>query len=315
MSTKLHKVHDAFVKNLLSHKESAVSFLKEAIPVELYRQLEIEHLTFIPNSYVSNELAEYISDLVFKIPVYGTSGALTVSVLIEHKSRVDHLTCIQLLKYITNGYVYQNQKREKFSVIIPIIYYHGKRKWKFRHLDELFTDVPDAFKKYIPVFAIEMFRVQEMSIPDIHAIDEAKLRAALLVQKGMYDTMVAIDDYASIINALQPYIRGNFFKTFFVYLSQVITFDENTLTEITNQLTTEMKTGTLSLYDNLIAKGRQEGRQEGIGLGIEQGSLKRSFEFARRLVLRNVPLEEICELTDLTMEQVLVIKNQIKEGK
>lgn len=119
---------------------------------------------------MTNELAEYISDLVFKIPVSGTSGAVTVSVLVEHKSRVDHLTCIQLLKYITNGYEQQHKKREKFSVIIPIIYYHGKRKWKFRHLDELFSDVPDLFKRYIPVFAIEMFRVQEMSIPEIHAI-------------------------------------------------------------------------------------------------------------------------------------------------
>jgi len=66
-----------------------------------------------------------------------------------------------------------------------------------------------------------------------------------------------------------------------------------------------MKTGNLSLYDNLIAKGRQEG-------GIEQGSLKRSFEFAERLLLRSVPMEEICELTDLTMEQVLMVKKQME---
>jgi hypothetical protein len=161
-----------------------------------------------------------------------------------------------------------------------------------------------------------MFRVQEMSIPEIHAIAEAKFRAALMVQKGMHESIVTIGDYASIINALQPYIRGNFFKTFFFYLSQVITFDENTLTEITNQLTTEIKTGTMSLYDNLIAKGKQEGKQEGmregIGLGIEQGGQKRSFEFAKRLLLRAVPLEEICELTDLTMEQVLTVKKQME---
>jgi predicted transposase/invertase (TIGR01784 family) len=304
MRKKLHKVHDAFVKNLLSHKESAVSFIQGAISVELFRELDVEHLTFVPSSYVTGELAEYISDLVFKIPVTGTSGTVTVSVLIEHKSRADHMTCVQLLKYITSGYEQQHRKREKFSLIIPVIYYHGKGKWKFRHLDELFTGVPEPFKKFIPTFAIEMFRVQEMSIPDIHAIEEAKLRAALLVQKGMHDSMVAIDDYALIINALEPYIRGNFFKTFFVYFSQIITFDENVLTEITDQLTTEMKTGTISLYDNLIAKGRQEGNME------------KAYAFARKLLLRNMQLEEICELTDLSMEEVkrLAAENDLGPG-
>ncbi len=57
-----------------------------------------------------------------------------------------------------------------------------------------------------------------------------------------------------------------------------------------------MKTGTMSLYDNLIAKGKQEGRQE--------GSMEKAYAFARKLLLRNIPLEEICELTDLSMEEV-----------
>ncbi len=61
-----------------------------------------------------------------------------------------------------------------------------------------------------------------------------------------------------------------------------------------------MKTKTITYSDYLRAEGKQEGRQE----GIRQGSLESRYEFARKLLQRNMPLEDICELTDLTMEEV-----------
>jgi len=42
--------------------------------------------------------------------------------------------------------------------------------------------------------------------------------------------------------------------------------------------------------------------------GKLEGSLQSRYEFARKLLLRSMPLEEICELTDLTMEEVKGIK-------
>ena len=292
MRKKLHKVHDAFVKNLLSHKESAVSFIQEAISVELFRELDVEHLTFVPSSYVTGELAEYISDLVFKIPVTGTSGTVTVSVLIEHKSRADHMTCVQLLKYITSGYEQQHRKREKFSLIIPVIYYHGKGTWKYRPLHELFQDIPEGFERYIPSFSIELFQVQHLTITQIHSIAEARLRAAFMVQKSLHDQLVAQKDFVNVINALEPTDEGNFLHSFFVYLSNVTNFDENSIIEITNQLTTDMKSKTMTFIDQFRAEGRQE------------GSLEKAYAFARKLMRRNMPFEEICELTDLSLDEV-----------
>jgi len=73
-----------------------------------------------------------------------------------------------------------------------------------------------------------------------------------------------------------------------------------------------MKTKTMTYAEKLreegLLRGRQEGRQEGHlegqQEGIQQGSLQSRYEFARKLILRNMPLSEICELTDLTMEEV-----------
>ncbi len=89
-------------------------------------------------------------------------------------------------------------------------------------------------------------------------------------------------------------------------------FNQQTILDITNQLTTEMKTKSRSFIDEFIAQGRQEGRkegreegrEEGMKKGIEKGSLQSRYEFARKLLLRKMPLEDICELTDLTLEEV-----------
>ncbi len=288
MRKKLHKVHDAFVKNLLSHKESASEFIKNALPADVCQHFDLDKIIYLPDTYVPKELNEYISDIVLKVPALGSKGDITVSILVEHKSSVDHFTCLQLLNYIINGYNLQHKQKEQFSVIVPVIYYHGRGKWKFRPLDQLFADLPDVFRKYIPVFDIEMFKVQDYSVAAIHNIAEARLRAALMVQKGQYDNLVAIMDYVHVINSLESEEPGNFSYTLFVYLSNIPTFEPETIIEITNQLTTDMKTKSMTYSDYLRA----------------EGSMEKAYAFARKLLLRNMPLEEICELTDLSMEEV-----------
>jgi hypothetical protein len=74
-----------------------------------------------------------------------------------------------------------------------------------------------------------------------------------MVQKGLYDKVVAIQDYVDVINALAPLDTGNFLYAFLVYMSNFDIFDQETILEITNQLTTEMKTKSKSFIDEFIA--------------------------------------------------------------
>ena len=300
MSKKLHKTHDSFVKELLSYKESAVEFIKHAVPPEIHQKFDFDNITYLPGTYTTKELNEYISDIVLKIPVDGTAGDVTVSILIEHKSTIDHFTCLQLLTYMVNGYEQQRKQKEKLSIIIPVIYYHGKGRWKYRPLKKLFQKIPEGFEQYIPTFSIDFFDLHRLSIHQIYGMAEAKLRAALMAQKSLHDHLVAKKDFVQVINALEPSIIGNFLHSYFVYLSNFTKFDQDSIIDITNQLTTNMKTKSMTFIDQIRAEGRQEGIQD----GIQQGSLQSRYEFARKLLFRNMPLEEICELTDLTMDEV-----------
>lgn len=44
----------------------------------------------------------------------------------------------------------------------------------------------------------------------IHRIAEARLRAALMIQKGQFDDLLAIRDYVRVINDLDINAPGNF---------------------------------------------------------------------------------------------------------
>jgi predicted transposase/invertase (TIGR01784 family) len=212
---------------------------------------------------------------------------------------------VQLHNYIANGYLIQLKKKEQLSIIIPVIYYHGKGTWKYRPLHELFQDIPEGFERYIPSFSIELFQVQDLSIKQIHGVAEARLRAAFMVQKSLHDHFVAQKDFVQVINALEPTDEGNFLHSFFVYLSNVTNFDENSIIDITNQLTTDMKLRSMTFIDQFRAKGREE--------GIQEENLRSRYEFAQKLKLRNMPLEEICELTDLSMEEVERLANELSD--
>jgi predicted transposase YdaD len=56
-----------------------------------------------------------------------------VYLLFEHKSYFDKMTPVQMLGYIVDIWKLYNKqnKNEKLPPIIPILIYHGNRKWKY----------------------------------------------------------------------------------------------------------------------------------------------------------------------------------------
>ena len=49
---------------------------------------------------------------------------------------------------------------------------------------------------------------------------------------------------------------------------------------------------------------RREGKEEGIKEGEVKGKKKKALEIARKMILKNIPIEEIMEITELTKEEI-----------
>ena len=60
-------------------------------------------------------------------------------------------------------------------------------------------------------------------------------------------------------------------------------------------------------------EGREEGRRAGKTEGISIGEKKKEIEIAKKMKARNIPIEEIMELTELSKEEIEKIRQETKE--
>ena len=119
-------VHDNFIRAILADKEIAVDYFRSCLPSLISEQLDFSTLTQIPDTYLSPKLRKTMSDIIYSCEKKNSSVRIKVCLLIEHKSYFDKYTSAQIGSYIFSGLEKQIHNKEKISVIIPILLYHGK---------------------------------------------------------------------------------------------------------------------------------------------------------------------------------------------
>ena len=66
--------HDAFVKEVFSHKEQAEDFLRNYLPQDICRLINFDSLTLVKNSFVDEDLKKYFSDLLYEVQLSSRPG-------------------------------------------------------------------------------------------------------------------------------------------------------------------------------------------------------------------------------------------------
>ena len=163
----IHNPHDAYFKATFGKIDFAKDFLKNYLPRELVDLVNINTLSSEPTSYLTKELEEQFTDLVYKAEIKGEKAYITF--LLEHKSYPDRMVIFQVLKYIISIWEekirndVESKKAEnkilktneiELPIIIPLVVYHDKNKWNIkRSLGEMiphYKNLPDIIKRYIP---------------------------------------------------------------------------------------------------------------------------------------------------------------------
>jgi len=118
----INNPHDKFFRESFGRKDIAKSFIKEYLPQDLCKSLELKSLEISKDSYVDKEMSEHFSDIVYKINILGKSSFIYL--LFEHKSYDDKLVHFQLLRNmvkIWEMFIKQNSKTGKLPQIIPLL--------------------------------------------------------------------------------------------------------------------------------------------------------------------------------------------------
>jgi len=88
--------HDAFFKLVFSVKNNARDFLSGTLASDLKRKLDLHRLRQENHSFVTHELKEHFSDLIYTCPIRG--GLMRIALLLEHKSYPEPFIHLQLMR-------------------------------------------------------------------------------------------------------------------------------------------------------------------------------------------------------------------------
>lgn len=161
--------HDCFFRENFGRLAIAQDFLRCQLPAALLAEIDLTTLTIAKDTYVSPDLRQVYSDLVYTVGYRG--GLLRIYLLFEHKSQPEHWVLLQLLRYIVaEGEEYRKQHpREKYlPPVYPLVLYHGRKKWRVpANFHEMVKPLPQALEPYVPQFRYALHDISPRSSTEI----------------------------------------------------------------------------------------------------------------------------------------------------
>ncbi|WP_232423608.1 Rpn family recombination-promoting nuclease/putative transposase [Leptospira weilii] len=282
-------------------------FFKNTLPPEVVKLLDLENLELSESSFISEELKQEQTDLLFQIPLK-SGNKLNVYLLFEHKSYLENAIYIQLLGYLTEIYRNQQRNEESLSVVIPFVFYHGEKEWKLgdRFLDQfvLTSQEAEILKDFIPDFRIDLFDLKGIELKE--KLESITFQVTLgVVQKiregdlefishlpGLFSLLLGIEEESKRVAILRKLL---------LYIYWVRDLKPSELKGVLQRSKLEQyEELTVTTAERLIS----EGIQQGIEKGVQQGKIEGKIETARNMLSEDIQLNVVLRITGLSEQDL-----------
>ncbi|EMS88820.1 Rpn family recombination-promoting nuclease/putative transposase [Leptospira noguchii] len=286
--------HDRLIRETLQNKEDAISFFKNSLPEAVIELLDLNGLELTQSSFISENLKEEQTDLLFQIPLKSGKKA-NVYLLFEHKSYLDDSIFSQLLGYISAIYKSQYRVDKKYSVVIPFVFYHGERTWTLGNSFQnrfILSKNEEVFKKYIPDFELELF---DLSKVDLSKLESITLRVILGVVQKIWEGDTSFLNHLGEVFELLTGLKNEskrveIFQKLFLYIFNVRELEPTEITSLLShsRYNREYEDLTMTTAEKLRKEGKFEGK----------------IEDARKMFKEGFELDVVLRITGLTEQEL-----------
>ena len=155
----INNPHDAAFKSAFRKKELAVSFFRNYLPEKIAGLIDFDHLVIDSGSYVDEKLRDRHSDIVYRTRIKSNGLEAILYLLFEHQSAPDPRMVFRLLCYMINiwkAYEDQHPNEKKLPIILPVVLYHGKRRWDAPMRMTEMINGPEDFSMFMPDFTYQL---------------------------------------------------------------------------------------------------------------------------------------------------------------
>lgn len=313
MATRPDNPHDRFFKETFSQPEVLIDFLNAFAPEDVRERLDYTTLTREVDTFTDEQLAEHFADLVFSVQYGGQ--AIRLVLLLEHKSYTEEYPHFQINRYLLNLWESQLKQKQPLTPILPIIVYHGNRRWKQRSVPNYFSPLDKTLLAYLPAFdylLIDMSTLSNEKLPTLRS-DYARLTAILLQNSRRKRELTRLlDTFADVVRRLVETPAGQrFVGTGFLYLSYTSNLTKVELFGIFSRISSQTESSTMTVAEELIQEGRELERRQ--AMTVAEELIQEGRELERRQA-RTVAEELIREGRELERRQSTIkfIKAMLK---
>jgi predicted transposase/invertase (TIGR01784 family) len=305
----IHNPHDHFFRDSFGRPEIARNYLEEYLPADLLPLLDLNHLALQDGSFIDENLREHQSDLLYQSSLRDERQPLYLYFLFEHKSYLDELVALQLLRYMLRIWEDQVKQKRPLAPIIPLVVYHGDTIWTIPTDFFSLFNAPETLRPYLLNFLYQINDFSHLSDQEIRGA--VWLRVCLSVMRAVHrpDLRHELKPLVELIFALWQQETGiEYVRTIMYYLTRTTgkanrELLKQALLEQGSQGEKVMETIAQSYIQEGIEQGLAKGMEKGMAKGMEKGQLEAAHRIAQQLIgLHDLPT--ISRITGLSLDEV-----------
>jgi predicted transposase/invertase (TIGR01784 family) len=315
--TKIYNPHDKLFKQSLNNLEIAKEFLKIHLPKEIFKFIKSNTLSICPNSYITPELEETSSDVLYKAKSVNNKE-FYIYTLIEHQSTAVWNMPLRILNYqlsIINSHLEQHPEQKKIPIVVPLLVYNGKiSPYPYSlNIFDLFNNVKLAKKTLAkPAHLIDLTVMDDQEIKQHNLIgllefSQKHVRDRKFLKQAIENLVYIINKLDQDVNQKQLIGDDVWFINYVQSNLHYVYYFANILNE--QEFTEKLETIDFVKRENIMGAMARKIEQQGIEQGIERGVDQNKKETARIMLAEGADLNFIVKVTKLTVEEI----NKLKE--
>lgn len=298
------KPHDEFFKATFGRLDIALEYLQQMLPKDIQQHLNLSALERINGSFVSPQLKEYFSDVVYQCPIVGLKKQASLTFILEHKSDIVSHPHFQLLRYMLDTWEDQIKNKKALTPIVPIVLYQGKRKWVKRDVYAYFDKkLPASFRPFCPNFDYFLTDLQTLNDEQILELNKGLLINTLLMMKHIWEPEFVLKNPDLIFVHLEDNQYSDFQISILAYFFRNADIASEKVQKFIKALPASINKNAMSTYEMIVEEGVARGRKEALEQATREMLLK-GFEYQLIMDILHVESEFIDEVREaLLLEQ------------
>ncbi|MGI9214898.1 MAG: Rpn family recombination-promoting nuclease/putative transposase [Gammaproteobacteria bacterium] len=306
--------HDKIFRLSLSNLPVAKDFLKNHLPKQILKIINLKNLTVCPNSYITEELAENLSDILYKTNIIHGKQDCYIYTLIEHQSVPLWNMPLRIMQYqlaVIDTHLRQNPKQKKLPIVISLLVYNGTKSPYPLSLNifDLFHD-PELAKKtfakpacLVDVTAMSDLEIKKHNIVGLLEFSQKHIRDRKFLKLTIKNLTYMINQ---LLNSVpnQEIANNNWLKNYITGVLHYVYYFANIVDDA--EFYKELEEIEFIKKENIMGALARKIENQGIQKGMHQGIQKVALKLLQKGIERSI----ITETTGLSEKEIEEISNK-----